>query len=567
MDQLRQLLSSFTRKQKVTIVIVAALVISGLVSLSRWNHERDFKPLYSGLAQEDAAAVLVKVRESGTEFRLDESGSTVLVPGAKVAELRLQLAAAGVPRSGRIGFELFDKTNFGASDFAEQINYHRALEGELERSVMALAEVEAARVHVTFAKDSIFLETRQPAKASVLVKLRPGARLSPQNVAAITQLTASAIEGLQADAVSVVDMRGNLLSRPHRTVAAGDAEAPGGATEYRQQVERDLVAKINTTLEPLLGADKFRAGVSVDCDFTSGEQSEETFDPAKSVMVTSQRTEDIAGTNTAAGIPGTASNLPRPAARPSAGSGGITRRTENVAYQSSRTVRHMKLPQGTIKRMSVSVLVDHAVRWEGSGAKAKRMVEAPSPEKLKSIRDLVSGVIGLSTERGDQLIVEALPFEATLVPEQMGPGPANPAPAPEQIPVWLRTLMSNRMVMIGAGVGVVVLLGVVVVILKMFTGKNRKRAEIQEQLGAASPARDLLASSTNATQVMEAQIAEQAALKRQQEIEAMTALKLPQIKTKKSEVLTKHIGEEAKKDASTMVQVLRNWINEVDTTR
>src|ERR1051326_987099 len=159
MDQLRQLFASFTRKQKITIAVVAALVIGGLVSLSRWNHERDFKPLYSGLAQEDAAAVLAKVRESGTDFRLGDGGSAVLVPSAKVAELRLQLAAAGVPRSGRIGFELFDKANFGTSDFTEQINYHRAVEGELERSVMALSEVEQARVHVTFAKDSIFSES------------------------------------------------------------------------------------------------------------------------------------------------------------------------------------------------------------------------------------------------------------------------------------------------------------------------------------------------------------------------------------------------------------------------
>src|SRR4029077_12854009 len=146
------------------------------------NKERDFKPLYTGLAQEDAAAVLVKVREGGAEFRLSEEGTTVLVPSAKVAELRLQLAAAGVPKSGRIGFELFDKTNFGTSDFAEQVNYHRALEGELQRSVMSLSVVEQARVHVTFPKDSVFIESKQPAKASVLVRLRPGGKLSPQNV-------------------------------------------------------------------------------------------------------------------------------------------------------------------------------------------------------------------------------------------------------------------------------------------------------------------------------------------------------------------------------------------------
>src|SRR5579872_6103499 len=336
MDQLKKLFASLSLKQRISLGAAALAVIGGLVAFSHWIGERDFKPLYSGLTQEDAAAVLAKVRESGTEVRLTEGGSSILVPSAKVAELRLQLAAAGIPKSGRIGFELFDKTNFGVSDFAEQINYHRALEGELERTVMALAEVEQARVHITFPKDSIYTESRQPAKASVLVKLRPGSLLSAQNVNAICQLTASAVEGLLPDAVSVVDMRGNLLNRPHKPLSPDDPQPSDAALDYRQQIERDLLTKINTTLEPLLGADKFRAGVSVECDFSSSEQSEETFDPNKSVMTTSQRTEDISTGNQTAGVPGTASNLPHPPARPGAGSGGVTRRTENIAYQASR---------------------------------------------------------------------------------------------------------------------------------------------------------------------------------------------------------------------------------------
>jgi flagellar M-ring protein FliF len=196
MDQIKKLIANLSLKQRVSIGVAAIAVIASLIAFARWNRERDFKPLFSELSQEDAAAVVAKVHEGGTEFRLSENGSTVLVPSAKVAEMRLQLAAIGVPKSGRIGFELFDKTNFGVSDFTEQVNYHRALEGELERTVMALAEVEQARVHLTFPKDSVFLESKQPAKASVLVKLKLGAQLSAQNVAAICQLTSSAVEGL-----------------------------------------------------------------------------------------------------------------------------------------------------------------------------------------------------------------------------------------------------------------------------------------------------------------------------------------------------------------------------------
>lgn len=557
MDQLKRLLASLTLKQKITIALVAAIVVAGLVTFLRWSYERDFKPLYTGLSPEDAAAVLAKVRESGTEFRLAEGGTTVLAPSAKVAELRLQIAAAGIPRSGRIGFELFDKTNFGASDFAEQINYHRAMEGELERSMMALSEVEQARVHITFPKDSIFLESRQPAKASVLVKLRPGAKLSPQSVMSICQLTASAVEGLQPEAVTVVDMRGNLLSKPHRPLSPGDSQSSEGALEYRQQIERDLLAKINATLDPLLGPGKFEAGVSAECDFSSGEQSEERFDPANSVMATSQRTEDIIGPNSATGVPGTPSNLPRPTSRPGSGSSGVTRRTESIAYQSSRTVRHMKFPEGNVKRVSASVLVDHLVRWQGSGAKARRIVEAPSPERLKAVHDLVAGAIGFSTERGDQLVVEAQPFEATLAPEQLMP--ATPAPK-DNIPLWVRTLLGNRVALIGVGAGAAIMLA----LLLLLRRRKKVSLEIQEQI-EESPARAALESAEKVTEQMEAQIAEQAATKKKQELEAIKALRLPQVTTKKSEVLAKHIGEEAKKDSTSMAQVLRNWMNEAES--
>ena len=195
--------------------------------------------LYSGLAAEDAARGAGQGREAASDYRLRKTVPWFWFLPARSPRLRLQLAAAGVPKSGRIGFELFDKTNFGASDFAEQVNYHRALEGELERSVMSLAEVEQARVHITFAKDSIFPESRQPAKASVLVKLRAGAQLSPQNVAAICQLTASAVEGLAPEAVSVVDTRGNLLNRARKPLPDDGAEPSEAAIDYRQKIEHE----------------------------------------------------------------------------------------------------------------------------------------------------------------------------------------------------------------------------------------------------------------------------------------------------------------------------------------
>ncbi len=568
MDQIKQLVARLTIRQRITIVVAAMAVVASLLYLSRWNNERDFKPLFTNLAAEDAGQVITRIRESGVEYRITDNGATIQVPSARVAELRLQLASAGLPKSGRIGFELFDKTNFGATDFTEQVNYHRALEGELERSIMSLAEVEQARVHITFPKDSIYLESRQPAKASVLVKLRIGARLSNQNVIAICHLTASAVEGLSPDAISVLDMNGNLLSRPKRPGLPDGPEPNEAILEYRQKMERDLLAKLNSTLEPLLGADKYRAGITVDCDFTSGEQSEETFDPSKSVMVTSQRTEDSAPGAVTAGVPGTASALPRPTSRPSGGSAGTSRHTENITYQSSRLVKHLKLPQGNIKRISLSVLLDHSVRFE----KGKRIVEAPSPEKLKVVKDLAAGVIGIQAERGDQIIVEAFPFDATLNSEPPAPPAAAPAtpskPLPFPIPAWLEQAMQMKSfpILVGAGAAVllVLFLGIVWLLIR-----SRKRKMVKAiaavKLAAAASAKAIEAPDLE--KQIEAKIAEQSALKEQQSREVLSSLKLPPVKTKKAEVLVKHIGTEATKDPAGMALVIRTWLNSSDYER
>ncbi len=251
-NSMKKLLANLSLRQRLTIAMVAVLAATGLWALVHWQRESDFKLLYSSLPPEDAAAIVQKLRESGMEYRLPEPGGSVLVPSAKLAELRLTMAAAGLPKTGRIGFELFDKTNLGATEFAEHVNYRRALEGELERSVISLAEVEQARVHITFPKDSVFVEEQQPAKASVLVKLRPGTHLNPRNVEAIDHLIASAVEGLVPGQVSVVDMNGNLLGRPRKPESPDGVEGGEEALEYRHKAEGELLSKINSTLEPLL---------------------------------------------------------------------------------------------------------------------------------------------------------------------------------------------------------------------------------------------------------------------------------------------------------------------------
>lgn len=482
MDALKKLIAGLTLGQRISIVGVALFIAGGILAFTRWRHEDDFRPLYSSMALEDASTVVQKLKETSVEYRLTDNGSTVMVPSSKLPESRLALAAVGLPKTGRIGFELFDKTNFGATEFVEHINYKRALEGELERSIMSMAEVEQARIHLSLPKDSVFLDQQQPAKASVMVKLRPGGQISQQNVLAVTHLVASAVEGLSPDSVSMVDMEGHLLTRPRRPPAA-EGEMSSETLEFRDQMERSLVRKISATLEPLLGPEGFRAGVSVECDMTSGEQQEETLDPSRSVMLSSQKTEDgpQATGSSGGGVPGTQSNLPAPPPRAQSAA-GMSRRTENVTYQTSRTVRRTRIPQGVVRRMSLAVLVGQSVRWEGAANARQRVLVPPSPETMKTIKDLVAGVTGFSTERGDQLIVESLPFESVLKLEPPPSGTTASKPT-AQGPPWQQFLNKNMTVVILAGVGVLVLLVLAAVAFKLMR-KKRSKGTIEIQAPA-----------------------------------------------------------------------------------
>jgi flagellar M-ring protein FliF len=571
MGEIKRLLDGLTGRQKFSILLVVGLVAGGLYGGVRWNRTRDMRALFHGLAADDAGKVLDRLRSAQVPYEVGQDGGTILVPAARVAELRMDLASAGLPRTGRIGFELFDRANFGATDFAEQVNYRRAVEGELERSIQMLAEVESARVHITFPKESVFVESRQPSKASILLKLRPAARLNQQNVLAIRHLVASAVEGLDPEAVSVLDMNGNLLGRSRRPLedAAASSEP---MLDYKQAVEKELLAKIRATLDPLLGEEKYRGGVAVECDFTSGEQSEEIFDPNASVMLSSQKTEDVSNSQSAGGgQPGTASNLPRPPAKSAANGAGVARRTENVSYQTSRTIKRTKIPQGIVRRVSVSLLLDHGVRWEGTGAQARRVLEPPPPEKLKVVRDVVAGVVGFREDRGDQILVESLPFEATLLAVPPGAGPA-PASTPVQAgpAVSLEGLLRGvpLPVVAGAGVAVLVVALVAYIFLRQRRKSKRRAAPATATTAPSLPAPQHPAAAlppgapkASIESKLTAQLAEIEAERDRQEQVMLASLNMP-ASTKKAEVLKKHITESANKDPVAVAQLVRAWVTE-----
>ncbi len=532
--------SSLSATQKISLAMAAAVVGGGLWSFERWARERDFKPLYTEVSNEEAGAVIARLREIGVEYRLNETGTVILVPSARLAETRLQLATGGLPRHGRIGFELFDQTKFGATEFAEQVNYRRALEGELERSVLSLSQVEQARVHISLPKESVFLDYQQPAKGSVTMKLRRSQRLMPEQVRGIAYLVASAVEGLSPDMVSVLDVEGNLLSRPRKP----GAESSGEELELQQKVEREIAQKVLHTVEPYLGPGKARASVSAEVELNAGEQTEEILDP-NPVALSSQKTEEQSQPAWASGPPGTASNVPRGSPRPASGGTSMTRKQENSTYQTSKTVTRMKLEKGAIKRLSVAVVVDHKITSDTAG---KRAAIPRTADEMKTIRDLVVAAAGIVESRGDLLTIENLPFETPVAfqaPPEAAPvaAPVSPRPPPKEL------LLKYRSIAMGVGAALVAVL----LLLVWSRWRKRKRPAAAVTMPGELPGVD--------SQV-EKQLAdrEQAQLRADQA--ALLELKLPQVSGNKAMVLKKILAENAKKDPASTVQLLRSWIHE-----
>jgi len=332
-------------------------------------------------------------------------------------------------------------------------------------------------------------------------------------------------------------MDGTLLSRPKRATTGDGTELTSDSLEVRQQIEKNLVAKIDATLEPLLGAQGFRAGASVDVDLTSGEQQEETLDPEHSVMVSSQKSEDVSERAGSPGIPGTASNLPQQANSTAKGANGISRRTENVTYQTSRLIRHTKIPQGVVRRMSLAVLVDQSVRWEGAGTSLHRVLDPPTPDTLKTIKDLVAAVTGLDEKRGDQLIVETLPFESSL--NAVPPKPQKPGPKPVTPPAWLEFVSKYRDLWAPVSLGLAILLFLARGIFGIGRSGPAREVGMPAELEAPAALPELSAAA--------AQIAAGRAA--------------PRLADESNE-LSERVRQLAKRDPALTVNVVRSWLQE-----
>lgn len=412
--------------QIASLAAAFVAVVGVIVGSAYWASAPSYTTLYRDLDPESAQAVITKLKAANTPYVLDDGGSTLLVPAARVDELRLDFASQGLPTAGRIGFEIFDRTSFGTTEFLEHVNYRRGLEGELARTVATISEVASARVHIALAKDSLFSGTAEQAKASVVLKMRTNRPLSAATVAGIAGLVSSAVESLRPESVIIVDTFGRPLSRP---ADPDESDVSGQAMERQQKIERELVTKVVTQLEPIVGVGHVRVNVAALVSADTAEQTEEVWDQAP-VIRSRQTSTDSTTTSAmsssrpggaAGGVAGARANTPPDltTAAPQAAAVEVTpgtmgRATETVNYEIGKKTRHTVEAGGQVARLSVAVLVDD-IRVPGADGAAPT-TKPREPAEMERLQRLVSAAVGLDTARGDQLTVENIGFDDSTDP-------------------------------------------------------------------------------------------------------------------------------------------------------
>lgn len=426
----------------VPLLVGGAALLALIVALFLWASTPSYRVLFSNLGEADGGRIISELEQMRVPFRLSEGGQAILVPGDQVHRLRLQLAEQGLPMGGNVGLELLEDQPFGISQFAEQINYQRGMEGELARSIESLGPVQQARIHLAMARQSVFVRDREPAKASVVLTLHAGRTLSAGQVAAITHLVASSVPELNADQVTVVSQDGTLLSRERSEDGALDGTQLG----YTQQVERTYQRRIEEILQPIFGSQNIRIQVAADLDFARREETSERFGPNQeagtAAVRSAQRSTAYTGDDDVArGIPGALSNTPpgvaaapielapdadNEEAEARAGPPGNMRHNDVFNYEVDRNIMHIRHQTGIVERLSVAVVINHK---DGLNEDGEAIKVALSEEELDQVQRLVRQAMGFSAQRGDQVEVINTPFSeqflATPAPPEWWQQPQN----------------------------------------------------------------------------------------------------------------------------------------------
>ncbi|MCX5911553.1 MAG: flagellar basal-body MS-ring/collar protein FliF [Deltaproteobacteria bacterium] len=445
LDPMTQLLNSPAKRRGLAVGIVLLASVATFGSLIYWNSTPDYQVLFSNLSQEDAGEMVAKLKEKKIPFELSPGGTSILVPKEKVYDVRLTLTAEGLPKGGGVGFEVFDRTSLGTTDFVQKLNYQRAMQGELARTIKQIKEVEQARVHIVTPKESLFVEEQKKSTASVFLKTRAGLSLSASQVEGIVHLVASAIEGLDPSHITVVDTSGRILSKRNDSSLIGQMTT--NQLDYQRNLEEGYKRKVQGMLEEVLGLNKAIARVSADIDFQQVDITEERFDPS-GVVRSEQKNSERSSGNSGVRAPETKSETPaeQPAARSRARAAAepaakapapapapfqtnqAERQNEIRNFEISKISKHIKNPVGSVKKLSVAVIVDGSYKEVADakgGAKTRQFIARP-PEEMEKLENIVKTATGYDESRGDQIEVVSMPFSWAVTEEEPKTAPGIP---------------------------------------------------------------------------------------------------------------------------------------------
>ena len=396
-NQLTQFFRRLTFRQRVmfgTVALVSVIAVSSLVNVI---NRPSYATLFSNVSPQDASKIVDKLKEKNVPYSLEDGGRSILVPKQQVYDLRLSLAGEGLPQTSVIGYEIFDRTNLGISDFVQKINYRRALEGELARTILELDEVEGARVHIVVPEKALFKEDEKTATASVVLKLKSGKPLRHETIQSISHLVASSVEGLESNNVTIVDSRGVLLSdntKPNSLTALSSTQY-----ELEQKVESYLSQKAQGLLEGVVGAGNALVQVNADLDFTQAEKNLEQYDPENTAVRSEQTSEEKSSVS---------DSLP-----PS------TRTSSVTNYEVNKTVEHIIESVGSIKRLSVAAMINGTQKTvEKNGQKTSEYVPLKQ-EEIGQLTDIIKRAVGYTPQRNDEISVVNLQFGNALQQEDL----------------------------------------------------------------------------------------------------------------------------------------------------
>lgn len=553
LTQLQNLWKQLTFGQKMVMVGSTLGVVAAIFALTAWFATAEYSLLFGGLSTDDAAEIVETLKTEKIPYQLGDSGKSVRVPADKVYDTRLLLASRGIPQGKEVGYEIFDKFSFGMTNFAQRMNYLRALEGELTRTIRRINGVEGARVHLVIPEKRLFDQKEQPTTASVVLRLKPASQLAQKQIQGIVFLVSSSVEGLKAENVSVIDASGNVLHKGNEEEGAALA---GNQFEYKNNFEKDMERRVRDMLERVLGMGTAVVRVSADFDFDKLEQTSEVFNPDTAVIRSESRTTETTtgASSSPSGIPGVASNVGTNTDAAKNGSAGSTPKSEKESqttnYEISRTVTKMTKSPAKLQRMSLAVVVDGSYK-EPAQKGGEREFVPRSQDDLNRIRALVEKASGIDAKRGDQVEVTSIPFRPSDITEE----------PPATFVASLRdSTVAIMAIKYGVGlVAVVLFLLFFVRPLMRFMAEGPKPVTVRALAAAGGKKGGGIPASLSLDQLERDMETETEETMKEYKLEE----KMPE-ETLKRESLKVRVVELINKEPETAANLVRSWMNEVE---